>query len=119
MKAIPVFRPGASTDTWARIDTPFAHIEIANDSPANALAFSFDGITVHGVLYNETIFLQDVNQDIIWIKSYNFGMSAPYRVWAYGDKKIKYGNNSNQLNDNNALNPDFYPYSFPKTILGA
>jgi hypothetical protein len=88
----PIFRNGNSSDDWLRIDlNGYTHVIIANDSGANTLAFSFDGVNIHGFLYGgDSIPLPDVNVDAVYLKSFILASSAAYRFWAFGDRNLIY-----------------------------
>lgn len=86
-----IFSYGDTTDNYRRIDlSNTAHLIIFNDSVANVLSISLDGLTEIGFFYNGGVEFRDINIQSVFVKSRTPGASCSFRVWGYGDKRIIY-----------------------------
>ena len=114
----PFFYAGSSTNNWVKLYlSPFAHVTIFNDSVANPLAISFDGQNIDGFFLNEGVEFRDLNAEFVYIKSYNAGAPANFRLWAYGDTSVIYTvQNRGNISDNPNIPKNYNPYAFPKKL---
>lgn len=113
------FTSGASSDNYKRFDLGnFAHILIFNDSVANQLSFSIDGVTEIGFLFNGGIEFRDANIQTIYVKSRVAGASCNYRIWGFGVRNVVYPQQQNNNTNNSPDVPkDLKPFSFGNNFL--
>lgn len=85
------FKAATSTDNWQRIDVgSYPHVIIFNDSTINYLAISSTGNSIDGVIFpQEGIEFRDLNEPMLYIKSFNSGQSCNYRIFAFGQTLIQ------------------------------
>lgn len=89
-----IFFAQTSTDNYVSYNiSGTAHLIIANDSALNAISVSLNGSKEElRILPDESIELRDLNESLIYVKSYSAGNHANFRIIAYGNQSIIYSN---------------------------
>jgi hypothetical protein len=89
-----------STDNFVRYSLNGLHIVIANDdAAADEIDFSFKGSNVEGNLKaGESLQMQNLNANEIWIKSTTAGSPCPFRIFSFGETEIESITTSNDAN---------------------
>lgn len=113
------FKSGTTTDNFFRIALgQNSHLILFNDTATGALAFSFNGSVIDGFLYQEGIEFKDLNEDTIFVKSYNAGSPVNYRLFSYGLRKIVYpAEQEKQSIVSPDVPQDYSPYTLNKNFL--
>jgi hypothetical protein len=82
----------------------YAHLTLMNDDVNNLLAFSFDGVNIHGVLQpSEGLCFPDINEKQIFIRDYTVGSHCVFRLFSFGNPNVIYP--VNQVNKSD-VNPE-------------
>jgi hypothetical protein len=89
------FKTGTTTDIFVQTSLAgLAHMMIFNDNANNSICFSFDGVTITGVVTPlQGLEFDDLNEDVVWVRSYVLGSAGTYRVNGWGDRRIIYPKN--------------------------
>jgi hypothetical protein len=116
-----MFVKGVSTDNFIKFDLAgLAHMMIFNDNSTNELAYSYDGNSLDGVVFpNEGLEFEDLNQAVIYVKSYVAGSPVAFRIFSFGDPNIIYlSQNQPSFNQNsripNTMNTTEPGFSIPQ-----
>lgn len=113
-----IFKSGTTTNDYIRVDLGSnANLILFNDTATGALAISFNGNTIEGILYEQGIEFVGLNENYIYLKSYNTGSPVNYRLFSYGLRKIIYPKDQLEETFTSPVIPkSFEPYTFKKTF---